>query len=144
MNSISTGKPFYESTFMTHRIIKTILALITGSIAIAACTPITSEVAESQSQQPVTYGTPDWAMLSPGKITCAEGKSYTIVRAEAGKHMAINWQGKHYDLYHVPTSTGTYRYEDYTSGLVIVQIPEKALLLNSKIGQRLADECRRR
>ena len=92
---------------------------------------------------PIVYGIPEWAKLTPGNVSCAEGKFYTIVQADAGNHMAIHWQGKYYDLYHIPTTTGTYRYEDFTSGMVIVQIPDKALLLNAKIGQRLADECRK-
>ncbi|MGL4666435.1 MAG: hypothetical protein ACRCWR_00720 [Saezia sp.] len=133
---------------MTHQFIKTNLALIASSIALTACVSLSSETSSAESsavqQSPVTYGTPDWARLSPGKVTCNEGKNYTIIQAEAGKHMTINWLNKQYVLYHVPTSTGTYRYEDKASGLVIVQIPEKSLLLNSKIGQRLADECRKR
>jgi hypothetical protein len=130
--------------------IRTTLAAVVSSFTLTACLslPFSSSDSEESAyieapQQPVVYGTPDWAKLTPGKVSCAEGKSYTIVQAEAGNHMAINWQGKHYNLYHVPTTTGTYRYEDHTSGLVIVQIPDKALLLNSKIGQRLADECRK-
>lgn len=138
---------------MNHSIrsIKTALSITAASILLTACIPLPfasgaskePEAIYIEPNQPAVYGVPSWAVLTPGKVTCSGGKFYTIIRAEAGNFIVMNWQGKQYTLNHVPTTTGTYRYEDYTSGLVIVQIPAKALLLNSKIGQRLADECKK-
>ena len=123
---------------MSFRTIKTLSTVLVSCTLLTACLSASSPTA---AQPQYIYGTPDWAVVTPGKVSCSEGKSYTIVRAETGKNMDINWLGKHYTLEHVPTTTGTYRYEDFTSGIVIVQIPEKALLLNAKQGRRLADEC---
>jgi hypothetical protein len=41
----------------------------------------------------------------------------------------------------VPTTTGAVRLEDTRAGAVWLQIANKSMLMNQKIGQRLADEC---
>jgi len=41
----------------------------------------------------------------------------------------------------VKTSTGTVRLEDKHAGAVWLQIANKSMLMNQKVGQRLADEC---
>ncbi len=42
----------------------------------------------------------------------------------------------------VSTTTGAVRLEDKASGLVWIQIPAKSMLLNSKQGLQLANECK--
>ncbi len=39
------------------------------------------------------------------------------------------------------TDTGAVRLEDKKSGIVWIQIPAKSMLMNAKIGQRVADGC---
>jgi hypothetical protein len=39
------------------------------------------------------------------------------------------------------TDTGAVRLEDKKSGVVWIQIPAKSMLMNAKIGQRVADGC---
>jgi hypothetical protein len=41
----------------------------------------------------------------------------------------------------VPTNTGALRLEGKASGLVWLQLPTKSMLMNNKLGQRMADEC---
>ena len=41
----------------------------------------------------------------------------------------------------VPTSTGAVRLEDGASGMVWIQLANKSMLMNQKLGKRLADEC---
>ena len=52
-------------------------------------------------------------------------------------------QGKafKYRMFPVPTSTGAIRLEDQKSGAVWLQLGNKSMLMNQKIGTRLADEC---
>lgn len=85
---------------------------------------------------------PPWAHINVGKIACAEGRSFQISRADVGNNLDLNWKGKEYTLHNVATTSGAFRYEDKVSGLVLIQIPAKLLLLNSKQGERLADECK--
>ncbi|HVQ04137.1 MAG TPA: hypothetical protein VMT14_11505, partial [Burkholderiaceae bacterium] len=39
------------------------------------------------------------------------------------------------------TSTGALRLEDKKAGIVWLQIPSKSMLMNSKVGQRMVDNC---
>ena len=41
----------------------------------------------------------------------------------------------------VETSTGAVRLEDKEQGAVWVQLPTKSMLMNQKLGRRMADEC---
>jgi hypothetical protein len=46
-----------------------------------------------------------------------------------------------YHLTPVETSTGVIRLEDKKAGAVWLQLANKSMLMNQKIGRRLADEC---
>lgn len=98
--------------------------------------PLPETVVYYPAQNPV------WAKLDVGTLTCELGKKLHVRRADVGNSIDINWQGKEYTLHNVKTQSGAYRYEDPASGLVFIQIPAKVELLNSKLGQRVADECR--
>ncbi len=63
---------------------------------------------------------------------------------------AIDGQPGHFKLMHkkasytmVPqeTTTGAVRLEDAKAGVVWLQIPAKSMLMNAKLGQRVADGC---
>jgi hypothetical protein len=41
----------------------------------------------------------------------------------------------------VETTTGAVRLEDAQAGAMWLQLPHKSMLMNSKLGQRMADEC---
>jgi hypothetical protein len=41
----------------------------------------------------------------------------------------------------VETTTGAVRLEDAQAGAMWLQLPNKSMLMNSKLGQRMADEC---
>lgn len=58
------------------------------------------------------------------------------------RHIAIRWKNKVHRLRKIGTSTGAHRFENRKAGLVWIQIPSKAMLLDSKKGQQLANECK--
>jgi hypothetical protein len=58
--------------------------------------------------------------------------------------VTLVWKGNSYMMSPVSTSTGAVRLENKGEGLVWIQIPSKSMLLNSKIGQQLANDCRSR
>lgn len=58
------------------------------------------------------------------------------------KYMAIRWKDKVHRLRRIGTSTGANRFENRKDALVWINIPTKAMLLDSKKGQQLANECR--
>ena len=77
-----------------------------------------------------------------GRIACELG-AYVNVQADpaAPGHFNVEGKGFKYRMTPVVTSTGAVRLEDAKGGAVWLQIANKSMLMNHKIGQRLADEC---
>ncbi|WP_315127550.1 hypothetical protein [Comamonas antarctica] len=77
-----------------------------------------------------------------GRIACELGAHVNVSKHEqhAG-HFQIDGKGFKYEMVPVATTTGTVRLEDKAAGAVWLQIANKSMLMNQKLGQRLADEC---
>lgn len=60
---------------------------------------------------------------------------------EKAGYFRIQYKGKKYLLVPEPTTTGAVRLEDKKAGVVWLQIANKSMLMNSRIGQRMVDEC---
>lgn len=77
-----------------------------------------------------------------GHIACELGAS---VRVTADAHAAgffyIEGKGFKYHMAPVVSRTSSVRLEDQKAGAVWLQIANKSMLMNQKLGQRLADEC---
>lgn len=69
-------------------------------------------------------------------------KITTYTNTGDDKYMAIRWKDKVHRLRRIGTSTGANRFENRKDALVWINIPTKAMLLDSKKGQQLANECR--
>lgn len=77
-----------------------------------------------------------------GKIPCELGAHVTMKADQrATGRFLLEVGPKRYTMTPVVTSTGAVRLEDATSGAVWVQIANKSMLMNQKLGKRLADEC---
>ncbi len=99
------------------------------------------------------YEAPAPAVLSAEQLAIAErvqvGTSRcelaVVVTVRADAHTAgrfvLDAGHKRYSLDPVVTSTGAVRLEDMTSGAVWIQLANKSMLMNQKLGQRIADEC---
>ena len=77
-----------------------------------------------------------------GRIACELG-AFVNVSADStspGRFM-VEGKGFKYSMVPVTTSTGAVRLEDTKAGAVWLQIANKSMLMNQKLGQRLADEC---
>ncbi|MCW8197589.1 hypothetical protein D8B23_03950 [Verminephrobacter aporrectodeae subsp. tuberculatae] len=77
-----------------------------------------------------------------GRIPCELGAFVTVTAdpATAG-HFHVEGKGFKYHMSPVLTSTGAVRLEDVRNGAVWLQIANKSMLMNQRLGQRLADEC---
>jgi hypothetical protein len=62
-------------------------------------------------------------------------------RFKTDEAVDLVWKGKTYPMTRVSTSSGAVRMEDKASGLVWIQIPAKSMLMDSKAGRQLANEC---
>ncbi len=80
--------------------------------------------------------------VNTGLYRCESGERVTIKRiAPARDNLTLSWKNKDYTLKSVPSPSGALRFEDSASGLVWLAIVGKSQLLNSRLGQRLANEC---
>lgn len=77
-----------------------------------------------------------------GRIPCELGAFVTVTADPASPgHFHVEGKGFKYFMAPVATTTGTVRLEDPKGGAVWLQIANKSMLMNQKLGQRLADEC---
>ena len=77
-----------------------------------------------------------------GHIACELG-AFVDVQADAKNPGYFDVSGKGFKFHMAPVEsrTGAIRLEDAKSGAVWIQIANKSMLMNQKLGQRMADEC---
>jgi hypothetical protein len=61
--------------------------------------------------------------------------------ADRPGHFRLRFRNASYTMVPEETSTGAVRLEDKKAGMVWLQIPSKSMLMNTRIGQRVADGC---
>ncbi len=77
-----------------------------------------------------------------GRINCELGASINIAKDSVNPgYFFVEGKGFKYHMAPVSTSTGTVRLEDQHAGAMWLQVANKSMLINRKLGQRLADEC---
>ncbi len=77
-----------------------------------------------------------------GSQQCEFNQTLAVEGAsEKAGYFHIHFKGKKYLLAPEPTTTGAVRLEDKKAGVVWLQIANKSMLMNAKIGQRMVDEC---
>ncbi|RXZ33392.1 hypothetical protein D9O50_14635 [Oxalobacteraceae bacterium CAVE-383] len=97
-----------------------------------------------QSPDPLAAGPgASWVrQLVTGRLNCALNDKIDIRIGDSQRNIDLKWKGDNYTMLPVATSTGALRFEDKGSGLVWIQIPAKSMLLNAKLGQQLANDCK--
>ena len=77
-----------------------------------------------------------------GRQPCDEGASVTLTPdAKTHGYFAVQLKNLKYRMFPVETTTGAIRLEDKKAGVVWLQLANKSMLMNQKLGQRLADGC---
>jgi hypothetical protein len=77
-----------------------------------------------------------------GKIPCELGVFVTLDRdAHAPGRFILQTGRQKHSMTPALTSTGAVRLEDAGSGAVWLQLSNKSMLMNQKLGQRVADDC---
>ena len=86
---------------------------------------------------------PELSGTKSAEFSCEMGNKLTIYQNDQDdKHIAIHWNQHVSRLTRVATTTGANRFENHKNGLVWIGIPAKGILLDSKKGQQLANECK--
>jgi len=92
-------------------------------------------LAREAKADPILAGSELWS--------CAEGLSFDLKGdMKRDQIVTVHWANKNYNLPRETTTTGADRFHDAASGLDLVVIPTKAMLLSDKDDSRLADECK--
>lgn len=100
--------------------------------------PLAMSVADKEeADEPNTAGS------ASTDFNCELGNKITIyTNATDDKHIALRWKKRLHRLSRVGTTTGANRFENRLYGLVWIGIPAKGMLLDSKQGRQLANECK--
>jgi hypothetical protein len=121
----------------------TTLALLAG----CASTPLTLKTPVTETRQApgalAAGSSPLWVrQLIAGRFNCELNNKVDIKMGDGQRHIDLTWKGRVYVMLPVATSTGALRFEDRDSGMIWIQIPAKSMLLNSKRGEQVANECK--
>lgn len=81
-------------------------------------------------------------MVLRGESSCEFGHKVQVVEHPSlpGRFL-LEYRGIKHVLTPQPTTTGVVRLEDKRSGMIWLQVPVKSMLMDSRRGQRLADNC---
>lgn len=139
---------------MQHKHLITVVA----AIAALCASPLAATAAETKSKpaaKSVAKSTakPAAAALSAeqlstadrvlvGQSSCEFDQSVNVAPVPDRKgHFHVQYKGKTFDMVPEATTTGAVRLEDKKNGMMWLQIANKSMLMNSKIGQRMVDNC---
>ncbi len=77
-----------------------------------------------------------------GKLPCEVGAFVTLTPdAKTPGFFDVRVKNLKFRMFPVETTTGAIRLEDRKAGAVWLQLANKSMLMNQKLGQRLADAC---
>ncbi|WP_309678907.1 hypothetical protein [Polaromonas sp.] len=77
-----------------------------------------------------------------GNLPCELGASVALTQdSKAPGYFDVQGKNFKYRMFPVATTTGAIRLEDQKAGAVWLQLANKSMLMNQKLGIRLADEC---
>jgi hypothetical protein len=108
----------------------------------AAAKPVAAKKAPAGSSlSPAQISTAERVLT--GKVACEFDQAFDIapVNGKAG-HFNVGFKGKTYTMVPEATTTGAIRLEDKKNGMMWLQIANKSMLMNTKAGQRMVDNCK--
>ncbi|MDP2368317.1 hypothetical protein [Rhodoferax sp.] len=77
-----------------------------------------------------------------GRLPCELGTSVTLAAdPRAPGYFDVTVRNLKFRMFPVETTTGAIRLEDRKAGALWLQLANKSMLMNQKLGQRLADGC---
>lgn len=76
-----------------------------------------------------------------GEYQCELGQSLTVSPHATPGYLEVGFKRYKFTMKPVLSSTGAIRLEDVADRALMVQIANKSMLLDNKVGQRLVDEC---
>ena len=111
-------------------------------VAYKRAAPVTATAMQPSEVAPETERVVVAEQVHTGRMACELGHVVTVTADP--QTAGVFWvQIKQHKFHMVPvvSSTGAIRLEDAQAGAMWLQLANKSMLMNSKIGQRMADEC---
>jgi hypothetical protein len=97
---------------------------------------VPSALAEPQQQDIVAD------QVHTGRMVCELNNFVTVTPdPQSSTRFIVQMQKHTFHMTPVVSSTGAIRLEDAQAGAMWLQLSNKSMLMNSKLGQRMADEC---
>ncbi len=107
--------------------------------AVEAVTPIAEDDSMTLSEADLAVA----KRVYTGKIQCELGADLFITPDEKKPgFFSVKTKTASYLMHPVESRTGAVRLEAPKAGAVWIQIPNKSMLMDTKLGQRLADDCK--
>jgi hypothetical protein len=105
--------------------------------------PVAAATVAAAAVVPQTQtATPEVGEVHTGRMVCELGNSVTVTAdPQEPARFIVQMKKNTYLMTPVVTTTGAVRLEDAQAGAMWMQLPHKSMLMNSKLGQRMADEC---
>jgi hypothetical protein len=129
---------------------KSLLAVVAAICALCA-SPLAATAADKSAKpaaKPTAAGALSADQLNTaervlvGQSRCEFDQSVNVAPVPDRKgHFHVEFKGKTFDMVPEATTTGAVRLEDKKNGMMWLQIANKSMLMNSKIGQRMVDNC---
>ena len=128
------------------------LTFVAIAAALSIAAPL-SAVANDKTKQAAKPAAQQQAALSDdqlntadrvltGQSRCEFDQSVNVAAVPNQKGwFNVEYKGKSYLMAPESTTTGAVRLEDKKNGMMWLQIANKSMLMNSKIGQRMVDNC---
>lgn len=134
--------------------LSTLTILLTGAAQAAGETPAAAKSAAKKPAAAAAKPAPEVvepateaqlavaSRVLTGDAACEFKQTIAVepVANHAG-HFNLTFKKVTYRMVPQETTTGAVRLEDKKNGMVWIQIPSKSMLMNSKIGQRIVDDC---
>ena len=117
-----------------------IAAAATLSIAAPVSVSANDKAAKPAGLSSDQLSTADRVLL--GQSRCEFNQSVNVAAVPNQKGwFNVEYKGQSYLMAPEHTTTGAVRLEDKKNGMMWLQIANKSMLMNSKIGQRMVDNC---
>lgn len=90
---------------------------------------------------PVVTAPPPTGEVWQGAYQCAHAEKVHLRPDALADHVELQWKAQRWALHRTDSRSGAMRLEDASGRMVWIQLGNKSMLLDQRLGKRLLDEC---
>ena len=142
MTTTPPRPPLIQRTTSARLAVSSLACALLAACASSAPAPATQAASAPGAREQAAKGTPRQLnfKLPSGVYRCESGQQVEIQRNAAD--IGVAWQGSRHTLRRYDSESGLPRFEDRDSGLTWIDLPWKSVLMDSRSGRPLANECK--